>query len=109
MPESINRGLVDRLAEAGLEEVEVAAFIGLLDMFREHPAIAALEAALGRLPFGSALGKLGLAHVETDGARGDIERDSVAVLHERQWPADKGFRRDVQNAGAIAGAAHARI
>ena len=44
--ELVNRRLVDRRAEPGLEEIEVAAFIGLLDVAGEHPAIAALEARL---------------------------------------------------------------
>src|SRR3954468_25101255 len=54
----INRRLLDRGAKAGFEEVEVAAFIGLPDMPREHPAIAALEARLRLLPFGAAFCKL---------------------------------------------------
>src|SRR5690348_6711041 len=72
MTKSINRGLVDRLAETGLEEVEVAAFIGLPDVLGEHPAIAALEPARGLLPCGAAFCELGFAHIEIDGARGNI-------------------------------------
>src|SRR3954462_3581958 len=105
----VNRGLADRRAEIGLEEVEVAAVIGLLDVLGEHPAIAALEAALGLLPGGAALVELGLRHIKIDGAGSDIERDAVAVPHQRQRSADIRLRSDVQNAGAVAGAAHARI
>src|SRR4051812_44614327 len=105
----VNRGLADRRAEIGLEEVEVAAVIGLLDVLGEHPAIAALEAAFGLLPGGAALVELGLRHIEIDGAGSDIERDAVAVPHQRQRSADIGFGGYVQNAGAVAGAAHARI
>src|SRR4051794_16410553 len=36
--ELINRRLSDRRAEAGFEEIEIAAFVGLLDVPREHPA-----------------------------------------------------------------------
>src|SRR5581483_11435115 len=103
----VNRRLADRRAEIGLEEVEVAAVIGLLDVLGEHPAIAALEAALGLLPGGAALFQLGFGDIEIDGAGGDVERDAVTILHQRQRTADVGFRRDVQDAGAIAGAAHA--
>src|SRR5262249_11306530 len=106
---SINRGFIDRLAETGLEEIEVASLIGLLDVLGEHPAIAALEAALGLLPGGAAFCQFRLIHIEIDGARGDIERDLVAILHQRQRAADIGLRRDMEDAGAVAGAAHARI
>src|SRR3954468_24084399 len=105
----VNRRLADRRAEIGLEEVEVAAVIGLLDVLGEHPAIAALEAALGLLPGGAALFELGLRHIEIDGAGGDVEADAIAIPHQGQRPADIGFGGNVQNAGAVAGAAHARI
>src|SRR5215475_13676420 len=65
---SINRGFIDRLAKTGLEEIEVAAFIGLLDVLGEHPAIAAFEAALGLLPCSAAFGELCFGYVEIDGA-----------------------------------------
>src|SRR5262249_3196758 len=52
---SVNRRLFDRLAKARLQKIEIAAFIGLFDVPGEHPAIAALEAALGLLPSGTAL------------------------------------------------------
>src|SRR5579863_5207808 len=104
-----NRWLADRRAERGFEEIEVAAFIGLLDVPGEHPAIAARVARGGLLPYGTTLFQFGLPHVEIDAARRDVERDLVAVFHQRQRPADIGFRRDMQDAGAVAGAAHARI
>src|SRR5882724_7651237 len=109
MTRLINRRLADRGAESRFEEVEIAAVVGLLDVAREHPAIAALEAPFGLLPFGAASGKLGFAHIEIDGARGDIEGDAVAVSHQSERSADIGFRRHMQNAGAVARAAHPRI
>src|SRR5712672_2508888 len=89
---SINRRLADRRAEPRFEEIEIAAFIGLLDVARKHPAIAALEAPLGRLPFGAAFCQFRFAHIEIDGARGDIEGDAVAVPDQSERPTDKGFR-----------------
>src|SRR5688500_3592847 len=41
---SVDRRLGDRRAEGRLEEVEVAALIGLQDVAAEHPAVAALVA-----------------------------------------------------------------
>src|SRR3954449_11756763 len=72
----VNRGLADRRAEIGLEEIEIAAVIGLLDVLGEHPAITALEAALGLLPGGAALFQFGVAHIEIDGAGGNVEGDA---------------------------------
>src|SRR5258707_123987 len=98
----INRRFIDRRAESGLEEIEIAALVGLFDVPRNHPAIAALESALRLLPIGAAFGELGLGHIEVDGAGGDIQRDAVAILHQRQRAADIGFRRHMQDAGAVA-------
>ena len=50
MTELINHRLSHGRAESGLQKVEIAAFVGLLDVTGEHPAIAALEAMLGLLP-----------------------------------------------------------
>src|ERR1700751_1653163 len=88
---SKNRRLVDRRSEGGFEKIEVAALVGLLDVVSEHPAIAALEPRFGLLPCGTAPGEFCLAHIELDGARRDVERDPVAILHQRQRTADIGF------------------
>src|SRR5665213_2278927 len=90
MTTSIDRRFADRRAEIRLEEIEVAALIGLPDMAGEHPAIAALEAGLRLLPRRAAFCHFGLGDVEVDCARGDVERDLVAVSHQRQRPADIG-------------------
>src|SRR5205085_9463746 len=66
--ELINRRLLDRRAKAGLEEIEIAAFIGLFDVPREHPAIAAFEPRLRLLPFGAAFCELDFRHIEIDSA-----------------------------------------
>src|SRR5437660_5433642 len=84
----VDRRLVDRLAKSGLQKIEVAAFIGLLDVAGEHPAIAALVTRLRRLPCGAALCELSLRHIEVDGAGVDVERDLVAGSHQGQRPAD---------------------
>src|ERR1700722_4786551 len=55
---SINRRLLNRRAEAGFEEIKIAAFIGLLDVSGEHPAITAFEPGLRLFPFGAALCQL---------------------------------------------------
>src|SRR6478752_2800399 len=95
----VDRRLLHRLPEPGLQEIEVAAFIGLLDVPGEHPAIATLVTRLRRLPCGATLCELGLRYIEIDGAGIDIQRDLVAVAHQRQRSAYIGLRRDVQDAG----------
>src|SRR5690242_20296262 len=94
----IDRRLPYGRTESSLQKIEIAAFIGLLDVFGEHPAIAALEAPLGRLPFGAAFGQLRLRYIEVDGAGVDVERDHVAISNQRQRAADIGFRRHMQDA-----------
>src|SRR5689334_20511688 len=39
----INHRFSDGCAKAGFQEIEITAFIGLTDVARKHPAIAALE------------------------------------------------------------------
>ena len=47
--------------------------------------------------------------MQMNAARGDVDLDLVAGLHQSQRAADKALRRHMQNAGAVAGAAHARV
>src|SRR5437764_14417481 len=97
-----------RLGDAALagEEVEVAALVGLPDMGAVHGAIAARVARRRRLPGGAPRVELLLAHMQMNAARAHIDLALVAGVHEGQGAADKTFRRDVQDAGAIARAAH---
>src|SRR4030095_463244 len=44
-----------------------------------------------------------------DSTRGDVHLDLVAGPDEGKRPADEAFRRNMKNAGSIAGAAHARV
>ena len=53
--------------------------------------------------------QLPVVHAEREPARRDVELDDVAVADQRERPADERLRRDVQHAGAVAGAAHARV
>ena len=62
-----------------------------------------------RPPGGAPPRQFFVADVQMDFARGDIDFDLVAGLHEGQRAADKTFRRDVQDTGAVTGAAHARV
>src|SRR3984957_1947900 len=53
--------------------------------------------------------QLVVADMQMDAPRGDVDLDLVAGLHQGKRTTDKAFRRDVQNAGAVAGAAHAGV
>ncbi len=105
----VDDGLGHRGAEARFEKIEVAAFVGLQDMAREHPAVAAFVPRRRRRPGGFAAREFFIAHVEVDRARRHIDADRVAALHQRQRAADRRLRRAVQQAAAVAGAAHARV
>src|SRR6516225_9921648 len=105
-PASIDHRL--RRLRGALQEVKVAAFIGLRHMLLVEPDIAALIDALRRRPGGFAAGELLARHVEMQLARLDVDLDHVAILHQGERAADRGFGRDMQHAGAEMGAAHAR-
>ncbi len=92
-----------------MEEFEIAAFVGLGDFLFEEFSVAPGEAFFGRRP-GSATGReFFFADVKSEGAIGGIEFDHVAVLHEGERAADRGFGRNVEDAGPVRGAGHAGI
>src|SRR5688572_5445363 len=96
-----------RRRRGALEEIEVAALVRLLDVAREDRAIAALELRLRRLPGGFPLLHLVLGDLEVQSLLLGVEFNQVAGLHVRERPADEGLGGDVEDAGAVAGAAHA--
>src|SRR4051794_16044152 len=91
---------------SGLEEVEVAALVGLGDVLQEQRPVSARVLRRWRLPFRAAFGEFVVADVEGEPAGGDVEFDDVAVLDKGEWAADRGLRGDVEYAGTVAGAAH---
>ena len=74
-----------------------------------HGAIAAGIMRRRRSPGGAPARKFVVADVQMNAACRDIDLDLVAGLHQRQRTADKTFRGDVQDAGAVACAAHACV
>src|SRR5215470_7978191 len=70
-----------RNSGAGLQEIEVAAFVGLADMGGEHRPVAAPVTRLGWMPGGAAAGQILFADVQMDAAVGDVDLDLVTRLH----------------------------
>ena len=105
----INEFPASGVGRRALEEIEVAALVGLRDVLLVERAEAALVARRRRLPRGAAARELGVAHLELELARRHVELDQVAVPHERERTADERLRRDVQHARAVARAAHPRV
>src|SRR6476620_9722782 len=83
-----------------LEEIEVAALVGLADVLGEHRAVAARIFWRRLLPVGLATGHLGIADVKVDAALVDVDLDLVAGRHEVERAADEALRRNMQDAGA---------
>src|SRR6195952_2987010 len=75
---SVDHRFGDRRAEFGAQEIEVAAFVGLLDVLGEHPAIAAFETCRGRCPFRAPAGQFRVGYLHADAAGVDVDADDVA-------------------------------
>jgi hypothetical protein len=75
------------------EKIEIAALVGLADMLGIHRAVAARVSAAAAASRRRGGAQLLVADVQMDAAGGDVELDLVAVLHQSQRAADKGFRR----------------
>src|SRR2546426_11225272 len=103
-PTSVDFGLWYRLPR--LEEIEVAALVRLRDVLEIQGAVTSRVLRWRLLPPRAPFGKFVVADVEGQPARGNVEFDDVAVLDEGEWPTDVRLGRDVQYAGAVAGAAH---
>src|SRR4029077_2128385 len=91
------------------EKIKVAPFVGLLDVLQKQFAVAPRIDAVLRPPRSSAPGQFLVAYAHIQLARGDVQLDDVAFLQQRERSTDKRFRRDMQDARAVACAAHARV
>src|SRR3954470_2978369 len=67
-----------------LEEIEVAAFVGLLDVLGEDHAVAAFVFPCRSLPGASPRAHLGVGNLEVQNFPLHVELDEIAVLHERE-------------------------
>ena len=84
-----------------LEEVEVAALVGLRDVTGVEVTVAAGIGDLARLPVRAPRRELFIRHLQRQLPRRDVELDDVAVPDEGQRAADERLRRDVQDARAV--------
>src|SRR4029079_14716266 len=91
------------------EEIEVAALVSLADVLGEHRAVAARIFRRRLLPGGLAARHLRVADMQMDRPLVDVDLDLVAGLHEVERTADEALRRNMQDAGAVARAAHAAV
>ena len=93
---------------ASHEKIEVGALMRLVDVLgiQLHPAASG---SWRRRPYCPARQRVWRRPLPGEAAAGNVERDHVAGTHERQRAAGRGFGRDVQDDGAVGGAAHARI
>src|SRR5262245_3687602 len=92
-----------------LQEIKVAALVGLADMLGKHRTIAAWIFRRRRFPGGLPPGELGVADVQMDHPFVDVDLDFVAGLDESERSADEALGCDVENARAVARAAHAAV
>lgn len=71
--------------------------------------VAGLDFRLWLLPVGLAFREFFVADGERQAAVRDVDGDFIAVFDESDWAALHGFRRDVADAGTLAGAAEAAV
>jgi len=91
------------------QEVKVATLVGLQHMVDIQLAVAADDQVLRRFQVSHARRQLCVGDVQVQATVGAVEFDPVTFLHRGQRSAGRGFRRHVQDHGAVGGAAHARI
>src|ERR1700693_4282760 len=96
-----------RRRRSGVQKIEITSLVRLRDMAHEERAVAARVSRLGLLPCRTPPRELGIAHLELELARADIELDQIAIFDKRERSADIRLRRHVQHARAIRCAAHA--
>src|SRR5262245_1090650 len=89
------------------QKIEIASFIGLPDMGRVHRSVTALVARRRRSPGAAAARELFVGGLEMDAPRTGVDLDLVARLNESERPTHVAFGRHMQDARAVAGAAHA--
>src|SRR5438270_13982301 len=91
-----------------LEEIEIAAFIGLSNMLQEQLSVSARINSFPRTPGRATVGKLLFADLHVQLSLADVEFNHVTFLQQSEWAADKRFRAHVQDTSAAARAAHPR-
>src|SRR3954452_3887095 len=92
-----------------LQEVEIAAVVRSADMLREHRPIAAWVASFRPGPCGFAASQFFVRDLQVDYASRNVDFDQVTRTHEGERAPDKALRGHVQDACAIARAAHAQV
>ena len=103
------RLLADLHRISAAQKVKITAQRRLKHMAQEELAITALEGRRRWIPAGAAAGQFLIADMQMQSAVRRVKLDFVAVLHQRQRPAQRTFRRGMQNNRAVRRAAHAGI
>src|SRR4249919_1118064 len=91
------------------KKIKITDLVRLADVLRIKCAIAARITRRGLLPCSAAARNLLVPNVQMNAAYRHVDLDLITGFHESQRAADKTFRSHMENAGAVACAAHARI
>src|SRR3989304_2639455 len=83
-----------RHACGALEEIEIAAFVGLPDMARENSAVSAGAAGSRPFPGLAPSGEFRFVDFQVQGSFRDVELDRVAAPHPGERAPDPRFRGD---------------
>lgn len=91
------------------QKIEIAAFVGLQNMLREQPAIAALVMDARWRQSGQPARDLSGLDEEIEAAMRHVQLDEIASTYGRQRAASRRLWRGVHDHSAKRCAAHARI
>src|SRR6267378_459647 len=85
------------------------ALLGVADGLRVFPQRPRLMVVPPRRPGAAALGPLGVAQRNIDGAGDGVDGDHVTVAQQADRPADRGLRPDMADAEPVRGAREASV
>ena len=96
-------------AAAANKEIQIGSAIGLHYMLVIQLVIAAVGWGRRLIPPRTSPFNFGFADIEVKTSCAYIEIDRVSILNKRECPSRRGFRRYMQNDGAIGRATHSRV
>src|ERR1700722_14196416 len=98
-----------RRSRSSPEKLKIASFVRLRAFVGKQLSVSALVPVFRRPPLLTTVGQFFVRDAQMNPTSLHVQFDHIAVSHQRQRPAHRGFGRNVQYAGSVARAAHGGI